>query len=108
MTVSDTHNKTMQFGELGKQADLVFPKDFDCLIHAGDFTGTCTDNQVKEFDNFLKTVTVPHKFVIAGNHDITFDEEYYKRAGKRFHYSKCSKTDPRTIMTHCTYLQDQR
>lgn len=46
--------------------------------------------------------------VIAGNHDVTFDEDYYlARGARRFHKGKpydCSKA--RGLLKSCTYLED--
>ena len=51
---------------------------------------------------------IPCKLVIAGNHNTTFDPEYYKQNATRFH--RADKYDPTTVraaLTNCTYLEDE-
>lgn len=58
----------------------------DVLIHAGDFSNTGEQEQIEDLHAWL--VSLPHKYkiVIAGNHDTTFDTDYYlSRGAKRFH-----------------------
>jgi len=58
----------------------------DVLLHAGDFTNTGEFEQVESFSKWLEAYPAKHKVVIAGNHDITFHEEYYlDRGAERFH-----------------------
>jgi len=56
--VSDTHNQTSRM-------DHVIP-DGDILIHAGDFSISGLVSEVKEFNNWLGTLSHKHKIVIAG------------------------------------------
>jgi len=80
----------------------------DVLLHAGDFTNTGELEQVESFSSWLEAYPAAHKVVIAGNHDITFDEYYYTcRGALRFHPRReydCTKA--RGLLTGCTYLQD--
>jgi len=80
----------------------------DVLIHAGDFTNTGELHQVKSFSQWLKAYPCTHKVVIAGNHDITFDEEYYERRWRRFHKQedKYDCKEVRSSLTDCIYLED--
>ena len=48
--------------------------DGDVLIHAGDFTEIGMLDEVRKFNKFLATHPHPHKIVIAGNHDICFED----------------------------------
>ena len=58
----------------------------DILIHAGDLTRTGTYREIEEFLQILKAATQYRlKIFIAGNHDITMDEDFYKKSWKRFH-----------------------
>lgn len=58
----------------------------DVLLHAGDFTNSGELEQVESFGKWLEAYPAKHKIVIAGNHDITFHEEYYvDRGAQRFH-----------------------
>ncbi|KAL8644575.1 MAG: hypothetical protein Q9210_007183, partial [Variospora velana] len=60
----------------------------DVLLHAGDLTNL---GYISEHETAFKTVSrasAELKIVIAGNHDITLDEAYYRRTGaKRFHWN---------------------
>lgn len=79
----------------------------DVLIHAGDFSNTGELEQIESFSQWLKAYPCQHKVVIAGNHDITFHEEYYQRAGRRFH--KSNMYDCRAVrasLINCIYLED--
>mmetsp|Transcript_8817 Transcript_8817/g.11641 ORF Transcript_8817/g.11641 Transcript_8817/m.11641 type:complete len:270 (-) Transcript_8817:73-882(-) len=75
--ISDTH---------GKHAGIPRIPDGDILIHAGDFTMTGGKSEVMDFSEFLASLPHRLKIVIAGNHDVTFDEDYYESKGRnRFH-----------------------
>eukprot|EP00434_Breviolum_minutum_P008565 symbB.v1.2.007556.t1/scaffold432.1/size246310/6 len=55
----------------------------DVLLHAGDFTNSGELSQVKSFAQWLKEYPVKEKVVIAGNHDLSFDEDYCKTRLKK-------------------------
>lgn len=65
MFISDTHNK---------HRDLLLPENVDILIHAGDFTLRGKEHEVKDFSNWLGEVPIKHKIVVAGNHDLCFQD----------------------------------
>jgi len=98
---SDTHGLHDQIPEKHKPA-------VDVLLHAGDFSNTGELEQVESLNSWLKDYPAKHKLVIAGNHDITFHEEYYQAVGaKRFHSGReydCGKA--KGLLTDCTYLED--
>lgn len=62
--ISDTHEK---------HRDIIVP-DGDILIHAGDFTGIGSPRAVTDFNRWLGTLPHPHKIIIAGNHELTFQK----------------------------------
>lgn len=102
--VSDTHGRHREIGDIPPG---------DVLIHAGDFTNTGEPEQVQDLVDWLSEL--PHRFkvVIAGNHDITFDEKYYlERGAARFHNER-EALDPRSVRriltesAHVVYLEDQ-
>ena len=97
--ISDTHNRT-------DRMQHAIP-DGDILIHAGDFTGCGTRDQVIHFNNFLGTLNHPHKVVIAGNHDISFDLESYDSLWSNFTRIREEPEDIRKQLTNCTYLEDE-
>jgi len=80
----------------------------DVLLHAGDFTNTGELEQIECFNQWLEAYPAKQKVVIAGNHDITFQEDYYMSSGaQRFHRGvpyDCSKA--RGLLKGCTYLED--
>jgi len=94
----------------------------DVLLHAGDFTNTGEPEQVRSFVAWLQRYPAKHKVAIAGNHDITFQPDYYKGSWRRFHPEPfdCAKaTQP--LLDHavahgtkvvakpdgsCSYLED--
>ncbi|KAL6232314.1 Metallo-dependent phosphatase-like protein [Aspergillus navahoensis] len=51
------------------------------LLHAGDITKVGLASEHKAMLELLKSHPAELKIVIAGNHDITLDEEYYNRVG---------------------------
>lgn len=97
--ISDTHSRTDQI-----------PQDIpggDVLIHAGDFTMCGRPEEVVRFNDFLGSLSFPHKVVIAGNHDISFDPPSYETLWRFF--SREPYGDPLGIkkqLTNCIYLED--
>ncbi|GAB1314838.1 hypothetical protein MFIFM68171_05048 [Madurella fahalii] len=95
--ISDTHNSTVKL-----------PKG-DVLIHAGDLTNQGSYSELSRAVQWLEKAAFEAKIVIAGNHDITLDPEFYSKHGSSFHNqdpqdpARCSSllSSSRTI----TYLQ---
>ena len=67
---SDTHRSAEIF-------DVKFP-EADVLIFAGDDDWVYS-SQVKDFNKFLKTIKIPNKICVAGNHDF-----YCAKPDKRY------------------------
>ncbi len=98
---SDTHSRAYE---------NIVP-DGDIYIHTGDFTNTGTEKECTDFHDFVAGLPHKHKIVIAGNHDITLDTDYYKSVGRhKFHprarqdHEKC-----RSLFTESkdlVYLED--
>jgi Icc-related predicted phosphoesterase len=63
--ISDTH----------EQHDKLEIPDGDILIHSGDFTYLGYPSKITEFNNWLGTLSIPIKLVIAGNHDKLFQTQ---------------------------------
>lgn len=61
---SDIHNR---------QGEITMPEG-DCLIIAGDMTGTGDYQQLYKFGQWLSFQDYKHKVIIAGNHDIGLQE----------------------------------
>jgi len=82
----------------------------DVLLHAGDFTNTGETSQVKSFAEWLRNYPAVHKVVIAGNHDVTFQPDYYEKAWSRYHLTPLDCQEARQALIgsgSCTYLEDQ-
>eukprot|EP01012_Entosiphon_sulcatum_P003705 TRINITY_DN11286_c0_g1_i1.p1 TRINITY_DN11286_c0_g1~~TRINITY_DN11286_c0_g1_i1.p1 ORF type:complete len:283 (+),score=22.61 TRINITY_DN11286_c0_g1_i1:528-1376(+) len=94
--ISDTH---------GKHESLTIPEG-DVLIHAGDFTDHGQVSQLESFFTWLASVPCKHKIVIAGNHDVTLDSDFYEQKWKRFHKTKQSTEAACDAVRNCIYLRD--
>ncbi|KAL8365267.1 hypothetical protein RB595_004190 [Gaeumannomyces hyphopodioides] len=71
--ISDTHNHTVHL-----------PKG-DVLIHAGDLTNQGTSEELLKAIQWLERADFEIKIVVAGNHDVTLDADFYKEYGIYFH-----------------------
>lgn len=69
--MSDTHSLTCHLKRTIPAGDI--------FIHAGDFTRCGHVAEVKEFNSWLATLPHKHKIVIAGNHELSFDENLKKK-----------------------------
>lgn len=65
--------------------------DGDVLVHAGDFTSLGLLQEVVNFNEWIRQLPHTHKIVIAGNHDVCFEQD-----------SEFSEA----YLWDCTYLQD--
>ena len=77
--ISDTHNQHNKMGSL---------PEGDVLIHAGDWTGTGTEKQIISFIRWFSGQPHKHKILIAGNHELTIDTDFYNYAWSAFHKNK--------------------
>ncbi|PBP24353.1 Metallo-dependent phosphatase [Diplocarpon rosae] len=75
--ISDTHNA-------GPGGGFKLPKG-DVLIHAGDMTNQGSFSELKKTIEWLEGADFEAKIVIAGNHDITLDSDFYAQFGLYFH-----------------------
>ncbi|KAL4624974.1 metallophosphoesterase domain-containing protein 1, partial [Arapaima gigas] len=102
--VSDTHSRT----------DAMQMPYGDVLLHAGDFTELGLPSEVKKFNDWLGTLPYEIKIVIAGNHELTFDQEFMADLIKQdfYYFPSASKLKPenyenvQSLLTNCIYLQD--
>ncbi|KAL8788599.1 MAG: hypothetical protein Q9195_007243 [Heterodermia aff. obscurata] len=76
--VSDTHNTSPETGA------FKLPKG-DVLIHAGDLTKQGTYAELRKTLDWIENADFEEKIVIAGNHDITLDSDWYAEYGLYFH-----------------------
>uniref|UniRef100_A0A8C2IZL2 Metallophosphoesterase domain containing 1 n=1 Tax=Cyprinus carpio TaxID=7962 RepID=A0A8C2IZL2_CYPCA len=102
--ISDTHSRT----------DTIQMPYGDVLLHAGDFTELGLPSEVKKFNDWLGTLPYEIKIVIAGNHELTFDQEFMADLIKQdfYYFPSASKLKPenyenvQSLLTNCIYLQD--
>uniref|UniRef100_A0A1B0D5W2 Calcineurin-like phosphoesterase domain-containing protein n=1 Tax=Phlebotomus papatasi TaxID=29031 RepID=A0A1B0D5W2_PHLPP len=66
--MSDTHGLTPYI-----KFDI---PDGDIFVHAGDFTRCGKLDEVMEFNAWLGRLPHKHKLVVAGNHELSFDETF--------------------------------
>ncbi|KAG9406145.1 hypothetical protein AC1031_002480 [Aphanomyces cochlioides] len=93
--ISDTH---------GKHAQLALPPG-DVLIHAGDFSRRGTLDEIQSFNEWLGTLPYRCKIVIAGNHELAFDEKEYPNYWKTWHTSFQDPAQAKKLLTNCEYLE---
>jgi 3',5'-cyclic AMP phosphodiesterase CpdA len=90
----------------------------DILVHAGDFSMTGEQTEIEKFIEWLKSLKQYRlKIVIAGNHDLTLEPEFYERTWERWHrrqkqdYKKIGTLirDPSLATDYgIIYLEDQQ
>lgn len=73
----------------------------DVLLHAGDFSLVGEQHQVKDFNRWLASLPHQHKVVIAGNHDTSFEPEYYLKQKPTANPQRI-----RNELKDCIYLED--
>ncbi|KAI1266666.1 Metallo-dependent phosphatase-like protein [Xylariaceae sp. FL1019] len=71
--ISDTHNATVKL-----------PKG-DVLIHCGDLTNQGSFSELSKQVEWLEKADFECKIVVAGNHDLTLDSEFFLRHGDIIH-----------------------
>ena len=98
--MSDTH---------GKHRDIPFLPPGDILVHAGDFTQCGETDAVTDLSRYFAQQKESSGFqnviCIAGNHDISFHEEYYQKTWSR-HIRNWDPSMTREALQNCTYLED--
>ncbi len=109
LVISDTHNKHLVLQNL-----FPFP-EADVIVHAGDFTSTGVLGDIQIFMSWFGALPYRRKLLIAGNHEVTVDKEYYVDRGHRRFHPRLVKSDPAEysqkcrdalINSNCNYLED--
>ena len=76
MCISDTHNLHKRI-DTSKWKDL----DIDILLHSGDMTFGGLSHEFTKYDKWIKQLKddkiIKESVVIAGNHDMTLDKQFY-------------------------------
>lgn len=83
LLLSDTHNRTPASPSSPSPSSpfrLPLPSS-DVLLHAGDLTMSGGASNYREIIKWLATSDAELKLVIAGNHDIDLDADYYRATG---------------------------
>ncbi|KIH63976.1 Ser/Thr phosphatase family protein [Ancylostoma duodenale] len=95
--ISDTHD----------QLDLVKDiPDGDVLIHAGDLTNYGSERELKKVNEELGRLPHKHKLIVAGNHDLGFDDSEDPK-GRLEKYRGQGTPKGYLLLTNVTYLQDK-
>ena len=97
MCMSDTHS----LHELIPQ-EYIYPADI--AVHAGDFTNVGKREDVISFREWFKRLPTKYKILIAGNHDISFDENMRDELNfsfRRFRYKESPELSKREINCIC-------
>ncbi|KAJ5217901.1 uncharacterized protein N7469_011526 [Penicillium citrinum] len=76
--VSDTH------GYLPAEAGFKLPTG-DVLIHAGDLTNNGSTSELRRTMDWISKADFEIKILVAGNHDVSLDPEFYSKNGHTFH-----------------------
>lgn len=82
MCLSDTHSC---HDKIPKKR-IKYPADI--AIHAGDFTNVGKREDVIKFREWFKNLPTTHKLLIAGNHDLSFDDEIQQKHPFYFKYRR--------------------
>lgn len=86
--ISDTHNQSPG----SESSPFAYRRPLpaaDVLLHAGDLTTTGRMEEYLETFDVLAAADAKLKIVIAGNHDITLEEDFYNEIGQiMFHYHR--------------------
>lgn len=105
--ISDTHGKI-------EGSKLHMPPG-DVLLHAGDFTQKGHMNEIQKFNSYLGALPYKVKVVIAGNHDLTFDDNITEASLKKFgvqkstvesYLSERGLKSVKQMLTSAIYLED--
>ncbi|CEF63865.1 Calcineurin-like phosphoesterase domain, apaH type-containing protein [Strongyloides ratti] len=96
--ISDTHNK------LSDISSCIPPGDI--LIHAGDFTNFGSIEEIKKFNNDLANLPHTYKIVIAGNHELGFEDNEDESLREEIYINKGTKKGYKEL-DNCIYIQDK-
>lgn len=83
--ISDTHSNSPYPANNASRAYRLPLPSADVLLHAGDLTMTGHGDEHRETIEMLKAADAELKIVIAGNHDLTLDKEYYTQFAELSH-----------------------
>lgn len=84
--ISDTHTRAPKPHSCAQYAYREPLPKADVLLHAGDLTMTGGVAEYEVMLNVFRKAEAEVKIVIAGNHDITLDEDFYNQSGKMIYH----------------------
>lgn len=97
--ISDTHEKFSQV------LDKI--PDGDILVHCGDFTNNGSVKEVEEFDQLIGGLPHKVKILIAGNHELGFDDT--ENEDLRYDHDKGKGTKKGyNLLKNVVYLHDKQ
>lgn len=95
MIISDTHDYTLAAAPPSASFVPPFP-EVDVLLHCGDLTNIGGSENYRKFLDLLSNIKAELKLVIAGNHDLTLDQEFVSSHGQSYMY----RNDPNPNAEH--------
>lgn len=87
LIISDTHSTELNPEDDKRPFRKPLPKA-DVLLHCGDLTMIGHLEEYKKAIEMMRNIDAELKLVIAGNHDISLDKDYFEREGMRMHRQK--------------------
>jgi 3',5'-cyclic AMP phosphodiesterase CpdA len=97
--MSDTH---------GQHGEVCLPAG-DVLIHAGDFSMRGEPHMLHSLGDYFHAASAKFSqiILIAGNHDLTFQPEFYHRQASRRTPPYDYEQAVAALKESCTYLEDE-
>lgn len=115
MIISDTHSASLWPKESTSAFREGIP-DVDVLLHCGDMTEEGLIEAYEKTFEMMSQIKAELKLVIAGNHDVSLDAEYYTTMGQKVHGSRYRPGMPqealrmfkgrKALRAGVTYLQE--
>lgn len=85
LIMSDTHTTKLAPEDRDDQPFREPLPEADVLLHCGDLTMVGHLEEYEQAIDMLGKIDAELKLVVAGNHDISLDAEYYSESGKTMH-----------------------
>ncbi|CAB9520446.1 Metallophosphoesterase domain-containing protein 1 [Seminavis robusta] len=97
--MSDTH---------ARHRDIPFLPRGDVFIHGGDFTKSGEIGSVQDLSLYFleHSGKFQHIYAIAGNHELTFQPDFYQTARRKHKPKPFDPHETRAALKNCTYLED--
>lgn len=89
LIISDTHTAELASSKKTDQPFREPPPACDVLLHCGDLTGTGKIEEYRTTLSMLHSIPAELKLVIAGNHDLSLDREWWLNNPRGRHIADC-------------------